>query len=316
MSMANSRQVASTSSNAIFALIRDDLRIVEEHLQTQLQNDAPMVDELLRYAGSMGGKRLRPALLILSARATGDLSAEHHVLAAVIEMIHLATLIHDDVLDDADVRRHVATVNARWDNQASVLLGDYLFTHAFYLASTTGSATACRIIGQATNAVCDGELRQVGNRSNFALSEDEYFHIIQSKTAALCACAGELGAHFAGANAFFANRMADYGRFLGTSFQIADDLLDLVGDQTKTGKSMGTDLEKHKPTLPLIHLLSQVSDEKAEVVRTLLADEDRAGDRCELLHAWFQEYGCLQYARDKAVEFADLAARQLDGLRD
>lgn len=144
---------------------------------------------MVRYGCLLGGKRLRPALLLLSARAVGTITADHLTLAAVVERIHTATLVHDDILDDAVIRRHMDTCNARWENEASVLLGDYLFIHSFYLASTLDSTYACRTIGKATNVVCKGKLRQIRSCNNFELSEGEYLEIIEAKTASLCACA-------------------------------------------------------------------------------------------------------------------------------
>ena len=177
----------SSALQLLYAPIEQELADVEEILRRELRSEYAFVDELVRYGCLLGGKRLRPALLLLAAKASGHITQEHLLLAAVVEMIHTATLIHDDVLDEADRRRHLATVNARWDNEASVLLGDFLFTHAFYLASTTGSTVACQRIGRATNVVCEGELRQQGSRSNFALPEEDYLSIIDAKTAELCA---------------------------------------------------------------------------------------------------------------------------------
>ena len=195
----------------------------------------------------------------------------HHVLGAVVEMIHTATLVHDDVLDGATVRRHVATVNAGWGVPASILLGDYLFTHAFHLAATTGSADACRLIGEATNRTCEGELCQGLQRGNLDLTEDEYLDLIDGKTAELIACCCRLGALFSGAGAETVERLARYGRWLGLAFQIADDLLDLVGEERTTGKSLGTDLEQQKMTLPLIRLLSAASATSTGKLRQLLS---------------------------------------------
>src|SRR5206468_3324032 len=158
------------------------------------------VAEVVDHVGHYRGKRLRPVLLLLTARACGRLTAAHPVLGAVVEMIHTATLVHDDVLDGAGVRRHVATVNARWGTQTAVLLGDYLFTHAFHLASTLDDVRACRIIGQATNRVCEGELQQGTERGNLALTEEEYLDIINGKTAELTSCCCRLGALYSGAD--------------------------------------------------------------------------------------------------------------------
>ena len=212
-----------------------------------MRNDSPFVDELLQYGGQLGGKRLRPALLLLVGPGRGTDQPEHHTLAAVVEMIHTATLVHDDVLDEADMRRHLATVNSRWNNETSVLLGDYLFTHAFYLASTLDSTYACRRIGRSTNLVCEGELRQIGHRGNHALSEEEYFEIINGKTAELCACACHLGAKYAEADRTVGrtgwNNSDAAWAWRSRSPTIC---LDLVGDESATGKSLGTDLEKRQ----------------------------------------------------------------------
>jgi octaprenyl-diphosphate synthase len=256
--------------------------------------------------------RLRPALLLLSARACGRVSQAHHILAAVVELIHTATLVHDDVLDNATVRRHVATVNAGWGNQTSILLGDFLFTHAFHLSSTIGDVRACRIIGEATNRVCEGELRQVGERGNLALSEADYFNIIDAKTAELTACCCRLGALFSGMAGAIVESLSRYGRCLGIAFQIADDLLDLIGDESTTGKSLGTDLEQQKLTLPLIRLLSQADPEQASRFRQLLRTP--ANHKRDIFGPYLQDSGALAYAQGRAEEFADQARAELDCL--
>src|SRR5690349_7342200 len=185
----------------LFAPVAADLEEVERILARSLKNRYPRVAEVVDHVRHYRGKRLRPVLLLLTARACGRVTAAHHVLGAVVEMIHTATLVHDDVLDGAKVRRRVATVNAVWGVQTSVLLGDYLFTHAFHLASTLGDARACRLIGEATDRVCEGELCQVLERGNLELSEAAYFDIIDGKTAALTACCCHLGALYSGASA-------------------------------------------------------------------------------------------------------------------
>ena len=179
------------------------------------------------------------------------------VLAAVVEMIHTATLVHDDMLDEAMIRRHAATVNAEWGNETAVLLGDYLFTHAFHLAASLDSTRACRWIGQATNKVCEGEMQQIHHRGNLDLDESDYFAIIEGKTAELTAVSCRLGASYAGAPESTVAALDRYGRNMGIAFQIADDVLDIWGEERVTGKSLGTDLEKQKLTLPIIHLLSE-----------------------------------------------------------
>ncbi len=296
----------------LYAPIADSLAEVEQILRKELRSDDPYVDELVRYGCLLGGKRLRPALVLLTAQACGQLRRDHLLLGAVVEMIHTATLVHDDVLDRAETRRHLATVNARWDNHASVLLGDYLFTHAFYLASTLDSTFACQVIGRATNLVCEGELRQKGSCGDFSLTESQYLEIISAKTAELCACSCELGAHYAGAPAEVSRRMAHYGRSLGIAFQIADDLLDLVGDERMTGKSLGTDLDQRIPTLPLIHLLSQLEPSERESLTNSLQDSSPEL-RARLLEKLKQQ-GAIDYTMDVARRYAQEASRAVEGL--
>jgi octaprenyl-diphosphate synthase len=270
------------------------------------------VDELVRYGCLIGGKRLRPALLLLCAKAVGQLRAEHLTLATVVEMIHTATLIHDDVLDEASTRRHLATVNSRWDNEASILLGDFLFSHAFHLASTLETTFACRQIGRATNRVCEGELRQKGSRGDFLLSEAEYLGIIEAKTAELTACSCELGAWYAGAGECRAAACGAYGRELGIAFQIADDVLDLVGDESTAGKSLGTDLAQHKPTLPVIRLMQLLDEGRRHELTQLL--ENGSDHRRDVLLPLLNRYDAIGYAVERAKHYAERARRQLDGL--
>jgi octaprenyl-diphosphate synthase len=289
-----------------------DLEEVERILARSLKNQHPRVAQVVDHVGHYRGKRLRPVLLLLTARACGLVAPAHHVLGAVVEMIHTATLVHDDVLDGARLRRRVATVNAVWGTQTSVLLGDYLFTHAFHLASTLGDARACRLIGEATDRVCEGELCQVLQRGNLELSEADYFDIIDGKTAELTACCCHLGALYAGAEPAVVEALARFGRSVGLAFQIADDLLDLVGDERATGKSLGTDLEQGKMTLPLIHLLRAAPGPLAARVRQVLHSPEN--HKRDALRPYLAEGGGLDYARRRAEELAAGAARELDCL--
>jgi octaprenyl-diphosphate synthase len=296
---------------AILAPIAHDLVEVERIFSRTLESPRPHVARLVAHLGHYRGKRLRPTLLLLTARACGAVKPAHHVLGAVVEMIHTATLVHDDVLDNAAVRRHVATVNAGWGNQSSILLGDYLFTHAFHLASTV-DARACEIIGEATNRVCEGELQQICERGNLELSEDDYFSIIDGKTAELTACCCRLGALYSGASDEVVERLARYGRALGVAFQIADDLLDLVGEERTTGKSLGTDLDQQKLTLPLIHLLGKGPSETGFKVRQIL--NSPGNHKREALAPHLDESGALRYARRRAEDFAAQARAELSCL--
>ena len=291
-----------------------DLAAVDRRLQSELRHADPFIDELAQHSFRLGGKRLRPALLLLAARAVGEVNDAHRTLGAVVEMVHTATLVHDDVLDEAALRRHLDTVNARWSNQTSVLLGDYLFTHAFYLASTLETTFGCRTIGRSTNIVCEGELRQTASAGNFLLSREEYLAIIEAKTAELCACCTLLGAHYAGADEATVERLADYGRRLGIAFQIIDDLLDLEGEERSTGKSLGTDLAHHKMTLPLILLRDQLDAGDAARLQALCEEPDQGHAR--VLLSWLEEAGALREARRLAEHYADAATADLAPLAD
>jgi octaprenyl-diphosphate synthase len=294
------------------APVAGDLAEVERILARTLESPRPYVAQLVTHLGHYRGKRLRPILLLLTARACGDVTNAHHVLGAVVEMIHTATLVHDDVLDHATVRRHVPTVNAHWDNHSSILLGDYLFTHAFHLTATLGEARACEIIGEATNRVCEGELQQIAERGNLAISEKEYFSIIDGKTAELTSCCCRLGAMYSGMSDEVVERLARFGRALGVAFQIADDLLDLVGEERTTGKSLGTDLDQQKLTLPLIRMLDRSESDVAIRIRQILNSPEN--HKREALVPFLADTGALAYSRRRAGEFAAQARAELDCL--
>ncbi len=224
-------------------------------------------------------------------------------------MIHTATLVHDDILDEALMRRHASTINAEWGNESAVLIGDFLLSHAYHLAASLESTLACRVIGRATNLVCEGEMQQVHNRGNLDLDEDAYYAIVRGKTAELTAVSCRLGAHYAGASPAVVDAMDNFGRDLGVAFQIADDVLDLWGEERTTGKTLGTDLEKQKLTLPVIRLLATTSTERASWIRDRLGHP--GDDARRQLRPLLEESGALQYAWDRAGEFAQAAAKSL-----
>jgi octaprenyl-diphosphate synthase len=301
----------SGSPRDLFAPIALDLEEVEGVLARTLHSTRPCVARLVTHLEHYRGKRLRPALLLLTARACGRVTPAHHILGAVVEMIHTATLVHDDVLDGATVRRHVATVNADWGNQTSILLGDHLFTHAFHLASTV-DVRACRLIGEATNRVCEGELQQGTERGNLYLNEAEYLDIIDGKTAELTACCCRLGALYSEAAPDMVESLARYGRWLGVAFQIADDLLDLLGEERQTGKSLGTDLEQQKLTLPVIRLLDRAPSEWVPRLEQILRSP--GNHKRAALRPYLLESGALSYAKRRAEEFAARARAELESL--
>ncbi|HEV3146606.1 MAG TPA: polyprenyl synthetase family protein [Gemmataceae bacterium] len=301
---------SAAHAQSFSAPIGADLAEVERIFTTKLAGHRRHVARLVGHLESYRGKRLRPTLLLLAAGACGSITQSHHVLGAVVEMIHTATLVHDDVLDEAHLRRHASTINAGWGNQASILLGDMLFSHAFHLASSVDAA-ACDMIGAATNRVCEGELHQITERGNLELSEEEYLEVIDGKTAELTACCCRLGAMYAGADEEVVEKLAAYGRCLGLAFQIADDLLDLIGREDTTGKTLGTDLAQQKLTLPIIHMLQRLPKERAAQARRLLR---KAPISRSTLLPLLEETGSLDYARDRAEEFSVQARANLSAL--
>ncbi|MGL4419491.1 MAG: polyprenyl synthetase family protein [Gemmataceae bacterium] len=291
-------------------LIDSELQKVESLLSETMSRYDTLFPELIEHLQHYRGKRLRPALVLLTGLASGGITQAHRTLAAVVEMVHTATLVHDDVLDEAQIRRHVRTINAGWGNRVSILFGDMLFSHAFHLSASI-DRRACEIIGESTNRVCIGELKQNLESGNYELSEGAYFQIIDGKTAALTECCGRLGALYAGQPASVVESMAIYGRDLGRAFQMADDVLDLTGQEATTGKTLGTDLEQRKLTLPLIHALQQLPNGEAAEFRRAL--ETNALTRSEVLRIVEQAGGIL-YTRRRADQFLQNAMQQLQSL--
>lgn len=303
------RDPAPQELRSLYAIVRDELSQVDELLRKELTSEYPFVDKLAKHGFRLGGKRLRPALVLLSGKLCGGISRDHFKLAAAVEMVHTATLVHDDVLDEAAIRRHLDTVNARWDNEASILLGDYLFARSLCLVASLEDPFAVRSLIEASRRVCEGELRQVGARGNYDLSETEYLEIIGGKTAALCACCCEIGAHYAGASEEETAALTRFGDKLGAAFQVVDDVLDVLGDEKTTGKSLGTDLIKQKPTLPLIRLLSQSSSlQRAEMIDVL---SNTTEHHREALWPWLKDSDAIEYAKGKATQFIEEASAEL-----
>lgn len=297
----------------LYAPIAAEMVQVESLLKAELTSKYKFVDELLRKSNRLSGKRLRPALLLLLAKSFGDISEDQIKLAAAIEMIHTATLVHDDILDGAEQRRHNSTINYEYGNQTAILTGDFLFSHAFFLTSTLPTTFAAQEIGRSTNKVCEGEMRQIGTKDQFDLSQEEYLEIIDAKTAVLCSCAAKLGAHYAGGTAAEADAAATYGTNLGIAFQIVDDLLDIIGDESQTGKSLGTDLEQRKPTLPLIHFLGSLAEsEKARYLDSLRSDDLNPST----ILGWFAKSDSVDFSKALAIHYAKKAVDALAPLQD
>ncbi|HRK30837.1 MAG TPA: polyprenyl synthetase family protein, partial [Tepidisphaeraceae bacterium] len=239
----------------LLAPIAPQLAEVDKLFHLELGTDLACVNTLVKHVSRFRGKMLRPTLVLLSGQAAGGLRQEHVTIATVVEMVHMATLVHDDVLDEAELRRRGATINHLRGNEAAVLLGDYLISHSYHLCSSLQSQLASRTIARTTNQVCEGELLQIDNRNNYDLSQQTYIEIIKRKTAVLCATCCYLGGVLAGATESVARDLESYGERIGMAFQIQDDILDIVGDPSAVGKTLGIDVEKGKMTLPMIHFL-------------------------------------------------------------
>jgi octaprenyl-diphosphate synthase len=303
-----------TDLQHLYAPIEGPLRQVELRLSSELESPYEALLPLLRHGTQLGGKRLRPAILLLAGQAVGSVSPEHMVLGTVIEMVHTATLVHDDVLDAAETRRHVPTVNARWNEHTSILLGDYLFSQSFRLAATLPSTEACRWIGEAARLVCEGELRQILDRNTIDLDESTYFDIIRGKTAELCRVACQLGGRYAGSSGDQLRALGNYGESLGIAFQIADDYLDLWGEDGAVGKTLGTDIEQGKMTLPVIRLLETADRlQRPRIIRILRGP---AAERLPAIRPLLEASDAAQYTRRTALRFCDHAVRSLDLLPD
>jgi octaprenyl-diphosphate synthase len=285
--------------------IRPQLEAVDVAFHAELSSDLACVNTLVRHVSRFRGKMLRPCLTLLSGKACGELRDSHIVVATVVEMVHMATLVHDDVLDEAELRRKGATINHLRGNEAAVLLGDFLISHSYHLCSSLDSKYASRLIGHTTNQVCEGELLQIDNRRNYDLDEETYLRIITLKTATLCAACCTLGAQLAGADADAVARFDTYGRSLGTAFQIQDDILDLVGDVATVGKTLGSDIEKGKLTLPIIHFLRSAPAEHRSLMRSLL--ETAAPDRVERIRNLILPSDSIAYAQKRARNLVDRA---------
>lgn len=298
--------------------LKHDLAEVSRIFQEELDSNSPFVKDMISHVGRFSGKKMRPLLLLLAGRAFGNTGHAHHVMAAVVEMIHTATLVHDDVLDSAETRRHVATVNTRWNNHSSVLLGDYMFTHAFHLSASLGDTKYCRLIAEATNRVCVGELSQIRSRGNFGLTEDEYFEIINGKTAELCAVSARLGALCSGADEAQQQAFAEYGHHVGIAFQICDDIQDLIGEECSMGKTLGTDLQQQKLTLPLIHLLQVLEPKQRDHLVSEISQlkvGDTSQEAMQLLSDLMSRHESINYAYEFAKNHAEQATQALRRVR-
>ncbi|MEI7431100.1 MAG: octaprenyl diphosphate synthase [Betaproteobacteria bacterium] len=297
---------------SLYNLIGSDMGAVDSVIRTRLHSDVALVRQVAEYIIHSGGKRMRPALVLLSAGALGYRGVQHHELAAVIEFIHTATLLHDDVVDESDLRRGRETANALFGNAASVLVGDFLYSRAFQMMVDVGDMRIMRVLSDATNVIAEGEVLQLMNCHDADVDETRYLQVIRFKTAKLFEAAARLGALVGEASPELEQRMADYGMHLGTAFQLIDDVLDYSGAEVETGKHLGDDLAEGKPTLPLIYVMQNGTAEQAACVRNAIENGGR--DDFQAVLSAIRATGALEYAKQQAEAEAALAATALDAL--
>jgi octaprenyl-diphosphate synthase len=283
-------------------------------IRQQLHSDVALVNQIAEYIISAGGKRIRPVLVLLMARAFGYSGTSHHDLAAVVEFIHTATLLHDDVVDESSLRRGRQTANALFGNAASVLVGDFVYSRAFQMMVTVDDMRVMRILSDATNVIAEGEVLQLLNMHDPDVTEARYLQVIRSKTAKLFEAAAQLGALIAGASEPDIEAAAEYGRSLGTAFQLIDDVLDYSGKADDIGKNVGDDLREGKPTLPLIHLMHNGSAEQRALVRSCIEQGDE--QHFDAILAAISSSGALDYTRSEAEKAAARASQAIAGLSD
>ncbi|GAB3019037.1 octaprenyl diphosphate synthase [Bowmanella dokdonensis] len=296
-------------------LADDDMQAVNQLIQQQVSSDVVLINQLGFYIVNSGGKRIRPLICVLAARTLGIDNRDHHTLAAIIEFIHTATLLHDDVVDESTMRRGRETANELFGNQASVLVGDFLYTRSFQMMVSLGRMRVMEILSDATNVIAEGEVLQLMNCNDPDTSEQRYLQVIYSKTARLFEAATQLAAVLTDQPQEIELAMQDYGKYLGTAFQLVDDILDYAADSAEMGKNVGDDLAEGKPTLPLLYAMWKGSAEQQAMIRSAIEKGDGLQHLATILQA-MEETGALQYTRDKALQAAQRAVEALAPVPD
>lgn len=289
-----------TSIDQVFTLIDNELKATEGAFSRYLGSDIALIPKIGEHIILSGGKRLRPALVILTCGLLGGRRSDATLMAAVIEFIHTATLLHDDVVDEADMRRGLASANTIWGNEAPVLVGDFLFAMAFDLAVDAGSLAALKSLSSATRRLAEGEILELMKTADITTSEEDYLKIIDGKTAILMAAACETGAIIAGADEKTQALLKEFGLCLGIAFQMIDDILDYSSNEAALGKTIGIDLEEGKVTMPLIYLLQQVNDQERERIQEIITADFVAREDFDYVFNLMQRHRCLEYTRRQA----------------
>ncbi|EYU16461.1 octaprenyl diphosphate synthase [Photorhabdus luminescens] len=300
---------------SIIKLTADDMAAVNETILSQLNSDVTLINQLGYYIISGGGKRLRPIIAILASKALGYQGDKHITVAALIEFIHTATLLHDDVVDESDMRRGKATANAMFGNAASVLVGDFIYTRSFQMMTALNSMRVLKLMSEATNVIAEGEVLQLMNCNDPNISEDDYMRVIYSKTARLFEVAAHASAILSNATPEQETALQNYGRYLGTAFQLIDDLLDYDADSDTLGKNTGDDLNEGKPTLPLLHAMNHGTPEQSALIREAI-EKGNGRHLLETVLVTMKQCGSLEYTRKRAEEEADKAIAALQALEN
>ena len=293
-------------------VIAQDMDAVDAVIRERLRSDVALINQIGHYIIDAGGKRIRPRMLLLVARGLGFFGPERHVLAAVVEFIHTATLLHDDVVDESSLRRGRATANQMFGNAASVLVGDFLYSRAFQMMVAVHRGDVLEVLADATNVIAEGEVMQLMNMHDPDLTVDEYLRVIRCKTAKLFEASARLGALLAGASAEVVDQCSEYGRALGTAFQLVDDLLDYDGDPRALGKNVGDDLREGKATLPLLLAMARCSPDERELIRGAIRNGEV--ERLDEIVRIVRRTGAVEATRDVARREAAVATRCLHAL--
>jgi octaprenyl-diphosphate synthase len=298
------------------SLIGEDLKNVEQQFKKDLASEVPLIRKVGEYVLASGGKRIRPALLLLAARLCGYSGSRHIPLASVIEFIHTATLLHDDVVDSATMRRGIASANNLWGNSASVLIGDFLFSKSFSLMVADGDLNVLRVLSGATTVIAEGEVLQLLGTSDLEMTEDRYIEVVKAKTAVLLAAACQAGAILGSASPEQEEALRRYGMELGIAFQLMDDVLDYIAKEEEFGKSIGHDLEEGKITLPLIHTLLKCTPEERDLIRDVVEKEELSDDDFRAVFALVERYGGIDYTVSAARRRIDACTAELVSFTD
>jgi octaprenyl-diphosphate synthase len=300
----------------IRALSSDDMQAVNTLIQEQVDSDVALINQLGFYIVNSGGKRLRPLLTVLSARAMGIETNEHHTLAAIVEFIHTATLLHDDVVDESTMRRGRETANAVFGNQASVLVGDFLYTRSFQMMVSLKRMRVMQILSEATNQIAEGEVLQLMNCNDANTTEARYFDVIYGKTARLFEAATQLAAVLTDQSEAIEHAMQEYGKHLGTAFQLADDLLDYMADSEEMGKNAGDDLAEGKPTLPLLYAMWHAQNDDDKTLIRDAIEQSNGLAHLTRIQGIMEATGALDYTRQCAQNEVDMAIESLASIPD